>query len=345
MKKILFYLILFSLSLNCFSQTKFRNGIFLHHSTGANIWGPNGSSTSIPLEISKFNEKNGYLGINAVSIDEAWWPTDDNEWEHWHRIFENQDLADNNLNSILSNYKIIVIKSCFPSSSIASWGQKSDTTVPIYKSVYNYKWHWRHIILAMKKHPDNFFAIWTNAPLTVAASNSSEAALSKSFCKWAKDTLGKGIDPVIGVLPKNIYVFDFFSKLVDQYGFLQNQYAFNSVDSHPNSAATSLVAPQFVNEIFDAAINYENILTYIEKDFPEKISIFPNPGVENITITGPNLTSNCTIYIYNTFGQELIKQSFPSYKNIINISNLAKGIYLIKLFDGKSMMVNRFVKN
>ena len=36
-------------------------------------------------------------------------------------------------------------------------------------------------------------------------------------------------------------------------------YQIQSGDSHPNAAATELVAPQFVNEIFNAAINYENI--------------------------------------------------------------------------------------
>jgi hypothetical protein len=34
-------------------------------------------------------------------------------------------------------------------------------------------------------------------------------------------------------------------------------YAASPGDSHPNAAATQLVAPQFVEEIFDAAIAYE----------------------------------------------------------------------------------------
>ncbi|MCX6280111.1 MAG: hypothetical protein NT004_18770 [Bacteroidetes bacterium] len=36
-------------------------------------------------------------------------------------------------------------------------------------------------------------------------------------------------------------------------------YAAGHGDSRPNSGVTQMVAPQFVNEIFDAAIGYEAI--------------------------------------------------------------------------------------
>lgn len=32
---------------------RFRSGIFLHHSTGGCIWGPNGSSTSVPIQMAQ----------------------------------------------------------------------------------------------------------------------------------------------------------------------------------------------------------------------------------------------------------------------------------------------------
>jgi hypothetical protein len=139
-------------------------------------------------------------------------------------------------------------------------GQPQDTLTPWVKSLYNYKWHWRHIIHAMAQHPDNFFAIWTNAPLEPFSTNASEAALSKQFCQWAKDTLATGLDPVFGSFPQNVYVFDFFSKLTGPDGMMLSGYAAGPWDSHPNAAATQLVAPQFVSEIFNAAIGYEAIL-------------------------------------------------------------------------------------
>jgi len=239
------------------SQTLFRTGTFLHHSTGLNIWGPNGSATSIPQEINNYNAAHGYTGSAAVDMDQQWWPSGgDNEWEYWHRIFDNE-VPGLSITSVMNTNKIVVIKSCFPSSEMTAIGQPSDTLTPTIKSVYNYKWHWRSIIRVMAQRPQNFFAIWTNAPHVVGATNPLAASLTKQFTTWAKDTLAQGLDPEMGALPANIYVFHYFAKLTDANGYELPQYAISSSDSHPNGNATALVAPQFVNEIFDAAIAYE----------------------------------------------------------------------------------------
>ncbi len=260
MKKYIYFSLIFFIPFYCSSQTIFRSGVFLHHSTGGNIWGPNGSSTSIPDQIAAYNSSNGYSGINSFSLDQQWWPeypnTNNNEWELWHRVFDNE-VPQANISPILSSNKIVIIKSCFPSSNITDRGQPSDTMTYTIKSIYNYKWHLRSIVNNMAMHPDNFFAIWTNAPLVESETNVSSALLSKEFCNWVKDTLASGLDPEIGEFPINIYIFDFFSKVAGENGMLMSQYAISNSDSHPNSLATEVVAPQFVNEIFDAAIAYE----------------------------------------------------------------------------------------
>ena len=240
-------------------QERFRSGIFLHHSTGRNIWGPNSSNTSVPAEITIYNTDNGYTGEDECSMNEEWFPDNhDNEWADWHHMFDG-DYSDDDIWPFISSNKIVVIKSCFPSSHMTGLGQSSDTNNFTLKSVFNYKWHWRHILKIMEAHPENFFVIWTNAPLVEGGyTDEDEAYWSHVFCKWAKDTLAKGLDPVYGEFPKNVYVFDFFHKLVGADYFLKAEYAASSTDSHPNSAATELVAPQFVQEIFDAAIAYEN---------------------------------------------------------------------------------------
>ena len=237
----------------------FRSGIFLHHSTGGNIWGPNGSSTSIPQEMVAYNTQHGHTGDQAVTMMEEWWSPGDNEWVTQHEFFENPDPV-SGIGYYLPGNPVIVIKSCFPSSSMTGWGTPADTLNPWEKSVYNYKWHWRHIVQAMSALPGNFFAIWTNAPLEPWSTNADEAFYSRQFCRWAKDTLAAGLDPEFGEFPANVYVFDFFSKLTGPNGMMLSMYAASPGDSHPNSAATALVAPQFVSEIFDAAIVYESVL-------------------------------------------------------------------------------------
>ena len=236
----------------------FRSGIFLHHSTGSNIWGPNGSSTSVLQEMSVYNTAHGYTGAQAVIMNEEWWNRGDNEWATQHEFFEDPSPV-SGIGYYLPGNKIIVIKSCFPSSAVTGSGQASDTLSPWLKTIYNYKWHWRHIIKAMSSYPDNFFVIWTNAPLEPYSTNASEARLSKKFCTWAKDTLAMGLDVVYGAFPANVYVFDFFHKLTGTNGMMLPIYAAAPYDSHPNSLATQIVAPQFVQEIFNASVAYEMI--------------------------------------------------------------------------------------
>ncbi|MFH1119965.1 MAG: BACON domain-containing carbohydrate-binding protein [Bacteroidota bacterium] len=257
LKYFLLLVLILLLPFNPIAQTLFRSGTFLHHSTGLNIWGPNGSSTSIPQEISNYNTLHGYTGSGAVTMGQQWWPSGgNNEWEYWHRIFDNE-VAGLNIFSVMNNNKIVVIKSCFPSSEMTGIGQPSDTLTPTVKSIYNHKWHWRNIVAVMASRPQNFFAIWTNAPHVQGNTNPAAAALAKQFTTWAKDTLAQGLDPEMGAFPPNIYVFHYFSKLTDANGYQLPQYAVSSSDSHPNGTATALVAPQFVNEIFNAAIAYE----------------------------------------------------------------------------------------
>ncbi len=272
MNRILILLIGILFSVTGFSQNYYRSGIFLHHSTGKCIWNPNSggnSTTSIPEQMANYNLSHGYKGSDGISLNEEWWSPDDNEWSTQHEFFEG-NTAYTNINDYLSNNKIVVIKSCFPSSAIEAWGAPSDTLRPSYKSVYNYKWHWRHIVKIMSNHPDHFFCIWTNAPLEPASTTLDEAAKSLSFCKWANDTLAQGLDAEYGKFPSNVFVFDFFSKLTDANGMMLTKYRTSAGNSHPNGSATDLVAPQFVNEIFDAAIKYESIYMSISKSDKNK---------------------------------------------------------------------------
>lgn len=263
----LFFVIVFTSQID--AQTKFRRGIFLHHSTGLCNWGPNGSNTSVPQEILNYNTQHNYTGIDAVNFSKSWFPVNlDNEWNTWDNIF--RGTSSESIETFLQTNKILMVKSCYPSSAIIGQGVASDTLTPAKKTIYNYKWHWRNILKVMKNHPENFFIIWTNAPLTQNTTSPQSATWAKQFCVWAKDTLANGLDPLFGAFPLNVYVLDYFSKLADTNGYLPLQYAVSATDPHPNAASTQLVAPQLVQEMFDNSIQYEQIFA---TTFPLSVSI------------------------------------------------------------------------
>ena len=360
MKKIILLTFILSISSIFAEDVKFRSGIFLHHSTGGNIWGPNGSNTSVPDEIDDFNLDNSYTGDDACSLNEAGWPTNfwDNEWNRWHNIFDGND-PDADISNYLANNKIIVIKSCFPSSAMSGIGSADDMSESYIKSLWNYKWHWRSIIRKMQEHPNNFFVIWTNAPLVPNATNANQALLSHQFCSWAKDILGAGLDDEFGPLPKNVYVFDFFHKLVDENYMLDIDYAADEWDSHPNANATELVAPQFVEEIFDAAIAYEEYYNSMrnrvnlqlqnvkveENVFSVELWAFPDKeigwdvGSSNIVVNYNSNALNCDDYAgedASEIGSELDTEGYT-----VTQTNAGTGKVSMNIMKSGSPFVNK----
>jgi len=322
------------------SQTYFRGGIFLHHSTGQYIWGPNPdglSNTTIPNEMHQFNISHSLSGNDSITLSEEWWAPGDNEWSTQHQFFEgNTTFTD--INDYLNNNKIIIIKSCFPSSEIDSWGQLSDTANdPTYKSVCNYKWHWRHIINVMKNHPDNFFVIWTNAPLEANSTTVQQATLAKQFCTWAKDTLAVGLDPVFGAFPHNVYVFDYFNKIAGPDGIEPVIYATAPYDSHPNGAATDFIAPQFVDEVFGAALAYEQFYTALQEYKNYDVLIFPNPVNDKLYIDG---ITNFNFNIIDITGR-IIKSG--KNKSEIRVNDIPKGIYFVRIIKDAEEFTKKLV--
>ena len=341
MKKTSTLILILFLCYQLHAQQTFRNAMFLHHSTGSNILGPNSSSTSVNLELIKYNETKLFTGDQKVTMNHEWFAPGDNEWVTMRNFFEGKlSLKPDNY---YNKYKIIIVKSCFPSSSIVSEGSASDMQTPTYKSIYNYKWHWRSMVRIMEQHPDNFFVIWTNAPLV--ATTPTEAANSKSFCHWAKNILAKGLDAEYGQFPKNVYVFDFFAKLTGEDGIMKIEYATSSGDSHPNAAATELVAPQFVQEIFDAALDYERIITSVPHTTTERLKIFPLPAKDHLTVEIEDAAHPTTIALTNICGQEVLRTTIAAAQGRqrvnIDVSTLPRGIFIIHLQAGDKAEARR----
>ena len=82
-------------------------------------------------------------------------------------------------------------------------------------------------------------------------------------------------------------------------------------------------------------------LSIVELDNLNKITIYPNPAMDNIYLS--NLTENTTLKIYDISGR-LVLETSVSNKEYVNISTLSKGIYQIKLKGGDWSETRKFIK-
>ncbi|MDP2362437.1 MAG: hypothetical protein Q8M94_01570, partial [Ignavibacteria bacterium] len=261
-KIFLVVIILLGIVSNIFPQQTFRKAIFLHRSVGGNVFGPNGSNTSVPAQCGSYNITHNYTGADAVSMDGVnfpWNGNSGNAWWEWHRVFDDLDPDDDIYQYIDgTDYDIIIIKTCYTVSGMTEGiGVPADTIHYDWKSQAVFRWHVRSILEIMEAHPDKFFVMWNLVPvLNDGTFSPSVVANDALFSTWMKDTLAAGLDAVYGAFPPNVYVFDIFNK-IDSSNYMPTSLSVSATDNHLNATATELLAPQFVQEIFDAAFAYE----------------------------------------------------------------------------------------
>lgn len=120
--------------------------------------------------------------------------------------------------------------------------------------------------------------------------------------------------------------------------------------SAPNwkfSGTASKVSPDaFKNYIMDNSIYGELNPTVAslstESNTFEKVNVYPNPAHNAIFINATSKISE--IEIFNSLGATVYKNS-KFTGNRIDISNLAKGIYLLKITNGNATTTKKIVKN
>ena len=79
-----------------------------------------------------------------------------------------------------------------------------------------------------------------------------------------------------------------------------------------------------------------------EFEFSSQFNLLPNPAKEVVSVSSKNNQKIQTVQIYNLMGQ-LVLETF-SVDAEINISNLAKGSYLLKLSTLSGSSITKLVK-
>ena len=236
--------------------------LFLHHSTGGNVY----SEGNVPEYIVNYNTDHG----TAFTITERAYPTTPYPWNNYPYDYWNLwlngacDSSDPDiecLDSLAENYDIIIFKHCFPGAAVLA-----DTGTPDIsssrKSLENYKCQYRALrdLMDSAAFADTKFIVWTLAPLHRLATNSADAARAAMFVDWVKN---EWLDEDGGLAYDNIFVFDFWGLVAEsnpspvngQVNCLKYDYerSHTGSDSHPNTAANEAVGPEFAQFIIDMA--------------------------------------------------------------------------------------------
>ncbi|MEZ4740836.1 MAG: T9SS type A sorting domain-containing protein [Bdellovibrionota bacterium] len=75
----------------------------------------------------------------------------------------------------------------------------------------------------------------------------------------------------------------------------------------------------------------------------EAISMYPNPARAKINIKNPYKKVINKIIITDLTGMKIREQNDNT--NVINVSQLKQGIYLVQILSNKNMSLNKIIKN
>ena len=230
------------------------NIIFLHHSTGRNIW--NGELSKIKNKLgfdgdvenwfdnyNKENSKNYKITENDFpkKTPYGWnnYPYD--YYNIWVKNAGDKPFKEEPTLEILTmQYDVIIFKHCFPVSNI-----KADTANPDIdsdiKTLANYKLQYEALKKKLLEFPETKFIVWTPTALVEDRTSKDEAERATQFSEWVKTVWDTKDD--------NIFLWDFRELQVEGGLFFKNEYAVNENDSHPNSKFSHNVSSYFGKRI------------------------------------------------------------------------------------------------
>lgn len=215
------------------------NVLFVHHSTGQALIAE-GNVREILTEAgydfwdhhynpTGLTRPDGSLAGYSYNI-----PQDNTDPDGFARLFAQRVYRRpiNALSAILQ-HRVILFKSCFPVSDIASRDQ-----LETYKSYY------LGIRDAIDQHPDHLFIALTPPPLVPESTTPENAARAREWSEWLQS------DAFLSGHP-NLVVFDLFGLWAEgdpaapDYNMLRQEYRLQQQgDSHPNTLANQTVGPE-----------------------------------------------------------------------------------------------------
>jgi hypothetical protein len=199
--------------------------IFLHHSTGENIW--NGG---VPQNIPQYQ------------IVEQWFPENygNDPYDYWNLWVNRGDEGELTLETLTDHYQMIIFKHCFPVGEIGEDIGEPDVTSSD-KRLENYYLQYNALRAKLHEFPNTRFIVWTGAALVQDATDAEMATRTWTFFTWVKNTWDQRND--------NIFIWDFYELETEGGLYMRDGYASGADDSHPNEAFAQRVAPLLARRI------------------------------------------------------------------------------------------------
>ncbi|MBN2289157.1 MAG: hypothetical protein JXQ83_07475 [Candidatus Glassbacteria bacterium] len=217
--------------------------MFLHHSTGNNIW-----KGGVPQWFENYNSGNGtdYRVEERAYPSGEPYPWKNYPYDYWNIWVEHAGqepfMEEPTLEILCGQYDVIVFKHCYPVSNILE-----DTGTPDIasedKRIENYKLQYEALKTKLRSFPEKKFIVWTGAALVRDNTTEEKALRAGEFFDWVVKVWDEPGD--------NIFIWDLYQLETEGGLYLKNEYAEAPDNSHPNSAFSQQAAPLFARRIVD----------------------------------------------------------------------------------------------
>jgi hypothetical protein len=97
------------------------------------------------------------------------------------------------------------------------------------------------------------------------------------------------------------------------------------------------------NDIFLAKLE-AGAVNVNDLNYDGSILVYPNPASNKITIKVADKNAGSIISIADMEGQQLLQQELTGQTTSIDISNIPKGMYFIKVSGNKDLQIRKFIK-
>jgi hypothetical protein len=130
---------------------------------------------------------------------------------------------------------------------------------------------------------------------------------------------------------------------ISRHKFLTSEWqTFTAYVSGPVPTSETEYRSEILSRSLPPSVTLSTMIGILDKK--HEMLIYPNPANTQFTIEIQLTEKENTLIIYNLTGQELLKDQLKDNKTQIDISNLTKGVYFIKLVTNKTVNVRMIIK-